>query len=289
MHQFSYKSPSSLDEAIALLQRDARSSIIAGGTDLIVEIKEEIRQPDCLVDINRIPDLSDLHYDKNKGLTIGALTRVRTVEQSPDVKAKYPGLYHAVSQLGSVQIRNRATVIGNICRASPSADTPPPLIAAGASVTILGPKGIRKIDMQDFFTGPGQTVLKNDELVTHISIPPPPPQTGALYLKLGRRKAMELATAGVAVSLTMNGEICSTIRIVLGAVAPTPIRAKKAEDLIAGTPVGDREIALAAKTAMAEASPISDVRSSAEYRREMVGVLTEQAINEARQIALSQR
>lgn len=289
MHPFSYVSPSSLDEAIALLQRDGRSSLIAGGTDLIVEIKEEIRQPDCLVDINKIPGLSDLHFDKSKGLTIGALTKVRTVEQSPDVKDKYPGLYHAVSQLGSIQIRNRATVIGNICRASPSADTPPPLIAAGASVIISGPGGIRKIELQDFFTAPGQTVLKDDEIVTHIRIPPPPPQTGAVYLKLGRRKAMELATAGVAVSLSMDGDICRTIRIVLGAVAPTPIRVNKAEDLIAGTHVNEREIALAAKTAMAEASPISDVRSSAEYRREMVGVLTEQAINEARQLALSQR
>lgn len=282
MHPFEYFAPNTLDEAIALLRReDSQTNIIAGGTDLIVEIKEQIRRPDCLVDINKIDELDGLHYDDTAGLRIGALTTVRQVEQAAVVQNKYPGLFQAVSQLGSIQIRNRATVVGNICRASPSADTPPPLIAAGATITIHGFAGERTMQLEAFFTGPGQTVLGPGDILTAINLPPPPPHTGRVYLKLGRRKAMELATVGVAVSIKAENQICREVRIVLGAVAPTPIRATKAEAVLEGVTLNPALIALAARTAMSEARPISDVRSSADYRRTMVAVYTEQAIGEA--------
>ena len=191
MHPFEYFAPGTLDEAVSLLSRGkGQARVIAGGTDLIIEIKEHIHHPDCLVDINKIEGLDDLSYDNDAGLKIGALTTVRTVEQAPIIKNTYPGLFQAVSQLGSVQIRNRATVAGNICRASPSADTPPPLIAAGAWVTIFGPSGEREIQLEEFFTGPGRTILGPDDILTAIHVPPPPPQTGRVYLKLGRRKVM---------------------------------------------------------------------------------------------------
>lgn len=284
MHPFEYFAPRTLDEAISLLTGNrGEARVIAGGTDLIVEMKEHIHHPDYLVDINKIEGLDDLSYDDGTGLKIGALTTVRAVEQSPVVKDKYPGLFQAVSQLGSIQVRNRATVAGNICRASPSADTPPPLIAAGAWVMIYGPSGERKIQLEEFFTGPGRTVLGPGDIVTSIHVPPPPARTGRVYLKLGRRKAMELATVGVAVSLAQEEKICRDVRIVLGAVAPTPIRARHAEAVLEGNAVSEAIIDQVVKTAMAEARPISDVRSSAEYRLQMVGVLTEQAIMEARQ------
>jgi carbon-monoxide dehydrogenase medium subunit len=205
----------------------------------------------------------------------------RAIEISPVVQEKYPGLAQAVRDLGSIQVRNRATVVGNICRASPSADTLPPLIADGASARIYGPGGERVVLLEEFFTGPGRTVLKPDELVTEITIPPPPPRTGRIYIKHGRRKAMELATVGVAISLTLEGDTCREIRIALGAVAPTPIRARRAEALLRDQVIDERLADAAARAARDESRPIGNVRASAEYRREMVEVLTRRAIGQA--------
>ena len=187
------------------------------------------------------------------------------------------GDLQAVRELGSIQVRNRATIVGNVCRASPSADTLPPLIADGAMVSIHGGQGRRSLPLEDFFTGPGKTVLQPDELVTEIVVPAPAPRTGKVYIKHGRRKAMELATVGVAVTLTEG----SDVRIVLGAVAPTPIRAKKAEALLRGRTIDGALIERAAQAAVEESRPISNVRASAEYRREMVRVLTRRALMQA--------
>lgn len=282
MKPFEYFAPPTLAEAVALLGRyNGRASLLAGGTDLLVEIKERIRLPDYVINIKKIAGLEYLTYDEAAGLKIGALATVRAVETSPPVNQKYPGLAQAARELGSIQVRCRATVAGNICRASPSADTLPPLIAAGASVRIFGPQGERALLLADFFTGPGQTVLAADEILTEIDLPAPPPHTGHAYLKHGRRKAMELATVGVAVTLTLAGDVCHDIRIVLGAVAPTPIRARQAEAVLQGATPAERAISAAAEAAMAEARPINDVRSSAAYRREMVRVLTGRAITQA--------
>ena len=208
---------------------------------------------------------------------------MRAVETSPFVAAHYAGLAAAARSLGSIQIRNRATVAGNICRASPSADTPPPLIADGATVRIAGPAGERVVPLEAFFTGPGRSVLARDEILVAIDVPPPAPRTGKVYLKHGRRLAMELATVGVAVALTLepDGDGCREVRVVLGAVAPTPIRAREAEAVLRGRIPNAGLIAEAAEAAEAEARPISDVRSSADYRREMVRVLAARAIRQA--------
>ena len=288
MRPFEYHAPSTLTEAVALLGRLAGVvSLLAGGTDLLVEVKGRGRCPDHLVDIKRIPDLAGLSWDPAAGLRIGALTTVRTVETSPFVAAHYAGLAAAARSLGSIQIRNRATVAGNICRASPSADTPPPLIADGAAVRIIGPLGERVVPLEEFFTGPGRSVLARDEILVEIAVPPPAPRTGKVYLKHGRRLAMELATVGVAVALTLapDGET-QEVRVVLGAVASTPIRARAAEALLRGRVVDASLIAEAAEAAEAEARPISDVRSSADYRREMVRVLTARALRQALQAAM---
>lgn len=287
MRPFDYHEPTTLDAAVALLGRvDGRASVLAGGTDLLVEIKEGLRRVDHVVNIKRIPDLAGLRYDDAAGLRIGALTTARAVETSPIVHAHYPNLAQAVSQLGSIQVRNRATVAGNICRASPSADTPPPLIADGATIRLYGPDGERSLPLEDFFVGPGKTVLGPGELVVELLVPRPPPATGQVYLKHGRRQAMELATVGVAVTLTLLGDVCQSARIVLGAVAPTPMRARAAEAQLTGHALDEARILTAAEAAMGEARPISDVRASAEYRREMVRVLTQRAVRQA--VALAQ-
>jgi carbon-monoxide dehydrogenase medium subunit len=277
MRRFAYFEPSSLPEAVALLARyQGRAQPLAGGTDLLVELKEQLRQAECVVNIKKIPGIDRLSFDPQSGLRIGALVTAREIEMSEVVQEKYPSLLQAVRELGSIQVRNRATIIGNVCRASPSADTLPPLIADGAVVSIHGAGGTRRLLLEEFFTGPGKTVLKPEELVTGITVPAPAPGTGKVYLKHGRRKAMELATVGVAVSLNDPD-----VRIVLGAVAPTPIRARKAEDLLRGRKWNGELLKRAAQAAAEEARPIGNVRASAEYRREMVAVLTRRALQRA--------
>jgi carbon-monoxide dehydrogenase medium subunit len=280
--RFEYFEPTSLPEAVALLGRfQGRAQPLAGGTDLLVELKEHLRSADCVVNIKKIPGIDQLTFDSVDGLYIGALVTAREIEVSPITIEHYPSLVQAARELGSIQVRNRATIVGNVCRASPSADTLPPLIADGAEVTIHGPHGHKTLLLEEFFTGPGKTVLKYDELVTAIRVPAPPPHTGKVYIKHGRRKAMELATVGVAVTLTPEGDI----RIVLGAVAPTPIRARQAEGLLRGRKLDDARIERAAQAAAEEARPISNVRAGAEYRREMVRVLTRRAILRAKEAA----
>ena len=282
MKPFEYYEPASLAEASDLLRRLGKdASIIAGGTDLLVEMKEELRSVLHVVNIKKIQNLRDFTYDPAAGLRFGTLVTVREIETSPHVIGNYPNLAKAASLLGSVQVRNRATVVGNICRASPSADTIPPLIADGASLTVYNGGTERTVLLEDFFTGPGRTVLSPGDIVTGISLPAPRPTSGRAYIKHGRRKAMELATVGVAVSIEHAAGHCSDIRIALGAVAPTVIRARRTEDLLRGRTIDAALLAEAAESAMQEATPIGNVRASAAYRRDMIGVLTRRAIGYA--------
>lgn len=284
MRRFDYFEPQTLDEAVTLLARyNGTANVLAGGTDLLVEIKEQIRKPDHVINIKKIPGMDRLSFDPATGLKFGSLVTAREIETSPDVRRDYRGLAQAASEVGSIQVRNRATIVGNICRASPSADTLPPLIADGAVITIFGPAGDRQVALEDFFTGPGKTVLAANEIVTGIDIPAVALHSASVYIKHGRRKAMELATVGVAVSLTLDGAVCRRIRIVLGAVAPTPIRAKKAEAMVQDHALDEALIEAAAQAAMEESRPISNIRGSAAYRREMVRVLTARAILQARE------
>ena len=290
MIRFDYLEPRTLAEASAALRgHDGFASVLAGGTDLLVEIKEQLRRVKCVVNIKRIPGLDALSFDALGGLSFGALTTARSIELHADVARHYPGLTQAVRQLGSIQVRHRATVAGNICRASPSADTLPPLIADGASIVIGDGNRTRAMLLEAFFTGPGKTSLQAGELVLAIHLPAPAPaplRTGRAYLKHGRRKAMELATVGVAVSLTLDAAgICTQARIALGAVAPTPIRARAAEAVLEGTRIGPEALVEAALLAMPACAPISNVRASAAYRREMVGVLTRRALEQAYALA----
>jgi aerobic carbon-monoxide dehydrogenase medium subunit len=282
MHRFELLRPESVTQATALLGRyGEQARLIAGGTDLLIALKEGLERPAVVVSLGAISDLSYIAYDDAQGLRIGAATTVREVEQSPVVRAKYPVLAGAARVLASIQIRNLATVAGNICRASPSADTPPALLVMDARVVAVGPSGERVIPLDRFFTGPGQTVLRPDELLVEIQAPPPLPNSAAVYVKHSPRRAMDLAVVGVAVLLALEDGRCSDARIALGAVAPTPRRVRAAEETLRGRQLTAERLEDAARAAAEESSPISDVRGSAKYRRRMVHVLTRRALDEA--------
>ena len=286
MMPFDYQEPATLDEAAALLRAgDGAAAVLAGGTDLLVQMRERVRRPAQVVNIKKILGLDGLTFDAREGLAIGALATTRALETSETVRRHYAGLHAATVHFASIQVRHRATVVGNVCRASPSADTLPPLIADGATLRLHGTDGVRMVALEDFCSGPGRTRLAAGELVTRIDVPPPPPHTGKVYLKHGRRQEMELATVGVAVTLTLDGTRCRDVRIVLAAVAPTPLRVHAAEALLRGVPIEPAALAAAAAAAAAAAQPIGDVRASADYRREMVGVLTRRALEQALEAA----
>jgi aerobic carbon-monoxide dehydrogenase medium subunit len=286
MHRFEYCAPTNLPEAISLLNRyGSTARLIAGGTDLLIALKERSDRPDYLINLAGMPELCFIDYDPADGLRIGAAVTVREVEKSALVRASYPVIASAASSLASVQIRNLATVAGNICRASPSADLPPALLALGASVRLAGPTGQRVVALVDFFSGPGRTVLHPGEILTEILIPPVLLHSGAIYLKHCPRRAMDLAAIGVAAALTIDNGRCSAVGIAMGAVAPTPRRAFQAEAVLAGQRPTPELIERAAEEAACEASPISDVRASAAYRRQMVGVLVRRALQQALELA----
>lgn len=282
MRAFEYLEPGTLAEAAALLHRcGGRASVLAGGTDLLVQIKESHRQPSHVINIKKIPGMDVLAFDPADGLRIGALVTTREVETSDVVRRHYASLAKAVTDFASIQVRNRATVVGNVCRASPSADSLAPLIADRAAVHLYGLRDSRSMPVEDFVTGAGKTALETGELVSCITIPAPRPKTGKAYIKHGRRVQMELATVGVAVSITVDRGHCTDVGIVLAAVGPTPIRATHAEAVLRGHSISEALVLQAARAAMEEARPLSDVRASAGYRRDMVCVLTRRAIVQA--------
>ncbi|MDQ2067899.1 xanthine dehydrogenase family protein subunit M [Xinfangfangia sp. CPCC 101601] len=286
MRRFEYHAPNSLEEVSGLLTSLGDGAfILAGGTDLLVEIRERLRTVKHLVDIKKVPGLSGITCSAAQGLRFGAMTTAGELAAHPGLAQLYPNLYDALCALASIQVRNRATVIGNICRASPSADTIPPLVADGASIETWHPDGARIIPLAEFFTGPGRSVLRAGEIATAITVPPPQPGSYRAYIKHGRRKAMELATVGVAVSLDTKDGICTAARIALGAVGPVVLRAPQAEALLVGTRLDPKTVTSAAQQAMLECTPISNVRSSADYRREMVGVLTRRAVQQVLEVA----
>jgi len=279
--RFNYLEPATIEEAVALLGKyDGKAKVIAGGTDLLVQIRNKAIKPEYVVDIGYISGLDYINYDEKQGLRIGALTTIRAIEKSDKLRQVYPVISRAAGLLGSVAIRNVATIGGNLCNAAPSADTAPALIGLSAKARIAGSGGERLVSLEDFFTGPGETVLKAGEMLLEIQVPVPPPDTKGVYLKHGR-SAVDLATVGVAVIMALeSGGVCRDVKIVLGAVAPTPMRAKKAEEVLRGKKVESALIKEAAQVASGEAQPITDVRASAEYRREMVKVFTRRAIEQ---------
>ena len=236
--------------------------------------------PKYIVDFNRVTPISGIRQNPDGSISLGALTTMYEIEISPLIKKKFHFLAQSAAEVGSIQIRNRATIGGNMCNATPSADTAPALIALGASAKISGAAGERSISLEEFFRGPGQTVLSADEILTEIFIPRTPSGLVGEYIKFSPREMMDLAYVGVAVAYDFEPQTrtCAGVRIVLGAVAPTPLRAKRAEATVEGQVLNESLAKNAGNIAAEEAKPISDVRSTADYRRAMVAAMTKRAL-----------
>ena len=277
-----YFAPKTLEEACFLLSKyKEEARVIAGGTDMLVKLKRGEASPKYIINISDIPEQDYIVCEDEKGLRIGALTTIHSIEASPTIQEKFCILAHGASQLGTIQVRNQATIAGNLCNASPSAELAPALLVLSARIRIGGNAGERTVPIEDFFTGPGQTILKPDEIIIEIQVPNLSPHSGGVYIKHTLRKALDLAIVGVAVMVTIDGDILSNVRIALGAVAPTPIRARKAEGILVRKRLENNLLEKAGLIASGESSPISDVRSSAGYRKKMVKVLVIRAIREA--------
>ena len=281
---FEYLRPSTLEEALSLLGLDGcrgGATLIAGGTDVMRKTRARSVDSKCLVDITGIPGLGSISDDGAGGLRIGSVTTIRDVQTSPLVRERFPVLAKAAGLLGSVAIRNVATIGGNICNASPAAECAPALLCLSAEARIVGANGERVVALDDFFTGPGATVLDEDEILVEIHIPGSGPGARGAYLKHSPRGSIDAAIVGVAAvgSFDPTGNVCHEIKVALGAAAPTPVRAVTAEGLIRGKTLDQELIAAAAEAAAADSLPISDVRASADYRREMVRVMARRALH----------
>ena len=277
-----YIKPGSMDDLLDLLSgnHNGRYRVYAGGTDLIPKLKgRTINTPEAIVDLKGISGLDYIDYDDSHGLRIGALATIRSIETSPVVREKYPLLSQASASIASIQVRNRGTIAGNICNAVPSADSAPPLLSLEARLLCVSKKRERIININEFFTGPNKNALEPDEILREIQIPALHEDFRGVFIKLSPRSRMDLAVVNVAVICVKGKGRFKDIRISLGAVAPTPIRAQKAERSLEGVKTDDKAILNAAKTASTESKPIDDHRASAEYRRMMVEVLVRRAIN----------
>jgi carbon-monoxide dehydrogenase medium subunit len=286
--RFEYVEPTSIEEAVSLLAKfNGKARVIAGGTDLIVQMKRKLIRPQSIVNLAFIPGLDYINHDSKGGLKIGAMTTISALEKSSILKPGYSVISQAASKLGSMAIRNVATLGGNLCNASPSAEMAPALIGLSAKAKIFGPKGERVVLLENFFTGPGTTVLKTGELLVEIQVPVPSTHTEAIYLRHEIRGALDLAIVSVAavIRLQARDEVCQDVRLVLGAVAPTPIRARRAEDTMKGKMITEDLMKEVSQIAMEEARPISDVRASADYRKEMIKVYTKHAIEQVLDLA----
>jgi aerobic carbon-monoxide dehydrogenase medium subunit len=279
---FTYLSADNIADACMLLANHGRQAkLIAGGTDVLVKMKQRRLLPRYLIDLKRVPDLDYVRDEVGVGLHIGAMASIETLKQAVAVRRKYPVLHEAAAYMATVEIRNRATLVGNICNGSPSAETAPALMVLGASARVVSERGERLVALEDFFVGPGRTALEPDELVTEILVPEPPAAGGGSYEKYSLRR-MDPAVVGAAAFVVPGPEgVVGQVRLVLSAVAPTPFRAKAAEALLTGRVPTAALIEEAARAAAQEARPITDVRASAEFRGNVLPELTARVIRQA--------
>jgi len=275
--RFTYHRPDSLDEACSLMEQLTSVKAIAGGTDLLVQIKDGLPAPKHVIDLTVIEELHHIDED-NESIIIGATITLADIIKSRVIADNAPVLVKAANLVGSPQIRNVGTLGGNLCNASPAADLVPPLLALDAKLKILSRDATRSVPLNEFFLGPGQSVLRRNELVSQIRIPKKAEHTGTSFLKLGRRKTFTLSVVTAAACVELKDKMLKNVRIALGAVAPTPIRAWRTEKFLIGQKISDKLVDGAAELAKTEVAPITDVRASAEYRREMSGALVSQGI-----------
>ena len=278
MKSFEFFEPTTLAEASRLFAQE-HAQLLAGGTDLIIGMKAYTETPQTVISLQKIPGLAGVTTDADNSITIGAMTKVREVELSGNIQQHHTALAEGAAEIGSIQIRNLATIGGNIGHASPAADTVAGLLVADAQVDIANADDERSVPIDALFTGPGQTVLAPGEIITRFRLPGG--TSGSHYIKHKIREVMDLAFIGVAAAVNMDNGTITDARIGLAAVAPTPIRAIEAENLLKGNSLSDALLAEAGEAAAAACSPISDLRCSAEHRREMVDILTRRTVQEA--------
>ncbi len=286
MKAIDYAAPATVAEAVALFsERGERARALAGGTDIIVQVRENRRDLDLLVDLKNIAEVSELAYDPSRGLRLGAAVPCYRICEDNRIRQAYPGLIDAASLIGGVQIQSRASVGGNLCNASPAADSIPALIAHEAVAVIAGPNGSRAVPVEQFCTGPGKSALQRGEFLLRLQLPAPKPHSGSAYLRFIPRNEMDIAVVGAGVVVTLDSSTCRAARIALGAVGPTPLLAPDAAAALTGQSLTDAAIDKAAQLARTAARPISDMRGDADYRRHLVGVLVKRALQTAIQRA----
>ncbi len=284
MQDFGYIAAKTVSEAVSLLDEKGQAArVLAGGTDLIVQVREARRDVDLMIDIKSIPEVNVLDYNADTGLTLGAAVECYKIYAVDEICDAYPGLVDATKIIGGTAIQGRAGVGGNLCNASPAADCIPPLIVLNASCVIAGPNGERELPVEQFCTGPGQTALENGEMLVSLKIPAPASNSSSFYLRFIPRNEMDIAVVGAGASVTLDDakQKIVSARIALAAVAPTPLFAEEASNLLAGREVSNAAINVASQAAQAIARPISDMRGTAEQRTHLVGVLTRRALNGA--------
>ncbi|MFN7997122.1 MAG: xanthine dehydrogenase family protein subunit M [Bryobacteraceae bacterium] len=281
MKWFDYEIPKSLDEAVALMAARPGARPLAGGTDLLVQLRSGRKEADCVVDVKRIPEMNEITYDPARGLNLGAAVPCYRIYGNAPVARAYPSLAEVAALIGGTQIQGRASIGGNLCNAAPSADSVPLLIALGARCRIAGPAGTREVAVEDFCTAPGRNILGSGELLVSLHFPSPAPGSGARYLRFIPRNEMDIAVAGAAVQVVLENGNFRSARIALAAVAPTPLFVRDAGDAVAGKPTSPASVAEAAELARKAASPITDMRGTADYRRHLCAVLTRRALESA--------
>lgn len=284
MRAIEYAAPTSVAEAVTLLQRGGETARpLAGGTDLIVMAREYRRDVSLMVDVKRIPELMELSYDPQRGLHLGAAVPCYRIYEDPQVQRLYPALVDSAALIGGIQIQNRASIGGNLCNASPAADSIPTLIVLGAICHVAGPGGERTVPVEQFCTGPGRTVLAPGELLVWIEIPPPAPRSGARFLRFIPRNEMDIAVVNAAAAVTLDEtrRRIAGARVAVGAAAPTPLLVEEAGRLLAGAPLEPEAWEPAIEAVRAAVRPITDMRGSAAQRRHLAGVLVRRALEGA--------
>jgi CO/xanthine dehydrogenase FAD-binding subunit len=282
MKRYEYHRPRSLAEALRLKAADPGACYVAGATDMTVRLRAGDIAPAALVSLRGVPELRGIDFgDSGRGARIGAATTVAEIAAHPGLREAYPVLAQAAAVLGSVQIRNAATVGGNLCNASPCADTAPALLVLGARLRLEGPGGHREVSLEDFFRGPGATCMTKDEVLTHVLLDPPAAGARSAYRKQGRVH-MDLAQASLAILVELDGATCRRAMVAAGSVAPVPLRLKPVEALLAGKRLDEGLLQAAGALASRTITPITDVRATAEYRRAIVGVFLRRMLAELR-------
>lgn len=284
LNHFEYFFPQTAGEAFELAGRlGDQAKVLAGGTDLMLMLKEKMVSPQYIIDINGVKEFQGINYEAGKGALIGACVKIAEIEFSPVIRDKYFALYQAAGELGSGQVRFMATIGGNSCHASPAAETPTPLVSLGAKVVLKSAAAERELPLEEFILGNRQTALAPGELLAGFILPEPAPRSASRYAYIGLRDAMEIDAVNMAVNLVMaeDGRTVKDLKLVMGSVSPRPLVSREVPAILVGRELDSALTEKAAVAAAGEARPISDIRASAEYRREMVAVLARRLLQEA--------